>query len=61
MIGYTIPKNAIIYPIVRYMMRDPDYWKNPDEFEPERFLTTDEEGKTILTNQDKVVPFGIGR
>ena len=59
-LGYTIPKNTIIYPVLRYIMRDPDYWNKPDEFDPERFLTTDKDGKTILTNQEKLIAFGIG-
>jgi len=59
--GYTIPKNTIIYPVLRYIMRDPDYWQKPDEFDPERFLTTNKDGKTILSNQEKLIAFGIGK
>ena len=59
-LGYTIPKNTIIYPVLRYIMRDPDYWQKPDEFDPERFLTTNKDGKTILSNQEKLIAFGIG-
>ena len=41
-------------------MRDPDYWKNPDEFDPERFLTKNDDGKAILNKEERLVPFGIG-
>jgi len=60
--GYTIPKNTIIYPVLRHIMRDPDYWKAPEEFSPERFIGIDEEGNPALTkNTERVVSFGIGK
>ena len=59
--GYTIPKGTWVYPGVRYIMRDPDYWKDPEKFNPERFLETDKDGKTCLTKNERLVPFGIGK
>ena len=59
-IGYTIPKDTIIYPVLRYVLRDPDYWEKPNEFDPERFLRTGNDGKTSLIKDDRLVPFGIG-
>ena len=42
-------------------MRDPDYWKAPEEFSPERFVAVDEEGnQTLGKNAERVVSFGIG-
>ena len=43
--GYTIPKGTWVIPGLRYIMRDPDYWKDPEEFNPERFLETDKDGQ----------------
>ena len=58
--GHTIPKDTIIYPQLRYIMRDPDYWNKPEEFYPERFIEKCDDGKTILTKEERLVPFGIG-
>ena len=43
------------------MMRDPHYWEKPEEFNPERFLRTDKDGKTSLIKEERLVPFGIGK
>lgn len=36
--------------------RDPDLWTNPNEFEPERFLS--EDGRYV--RKDGLIPFGYG-
>ena len=42
-------------------MRDPDHWKAPEEFNPDRFIAIDEEGVPMLTKkEERVVSFGIG-
>ena len=42
-------------------MRDPDHWKSPEEFNPDRFIAIDEEGVAMLTKkEERVVSFGIG-
>ena len=43
---------------VHYIMRDPDYWSDPEDFKPERFLEDD--GKRIK-REDRMVVFGIGK
>ena len=55
--GYRIPKGTMIWSILYHIMRDPEYWKDPDVFNPERFL--DESGKVI--KEERFVPFGIGK
>lgn len=38
------------------MLKDPDYWKDPDQFRPERF-SDDKEGKE---NIGAFIPFSFG-
>ncbi|KAL4591368.1 hypothetical protein LXL04_004327 [Taraxacum kok-saghyz] len=56
--GYTIPKGCIVFLNVWSMHRDPQYWDNPLEFNPERFLTNKCDFKGSNLN---FIPFGSGR
>ncbi|KAI7756443.1 hypothetical protein M8C21_031842, partial [Ambrosia artemisiifolia] len=56
--GYTIPKNCTIFLNVSSIHRDPRYWDNPLEFNPERFLINKLDTKG---NDFKYFPFGSGR
>ncbi|KAG9138085.1 hypothetical protein Leryth_001340 [Lithospermum erythrorhizon] len=56
--GYDIPKDTIVHVNVWAIGRDPDVWKNPLEFRPERFL---EEDIDVKGNDFRVLPFGAGR
>ncbi|TRY72131.1 hypothetical protein TCAL_13034 [Tigriopus californicus] len=55
--GYDIPRGTRIFTHIYHIMHDKDYWTNPDEFFPERFL--DKEGKFQM--DERSVPFGIGK
>jgi len=56
--GYEIPAKTLVYVNAWAIHRDPNAWKDPDEFLPERFLdnTTDFRGQDF-----EFIPFGAGR
>ncbi|KFK32636.1 hypothetical protein AALP_AA6G269100 [Arabis alpina] len=56
--GFYIPKGTTLAINAYAIMRDPDFWKDPDEFIPERFLEQEEEIKEKVL---KFLPFGAGR
>lgn len=56
--GYNIPAKTILYVNAWTIQRDPNVWKNPEEFYPERFL---ESSITFLGKDFELIPFGAGR
>uniref|UniRef100_A0A1W7HBM9 Cytochrome P450 n=1 Tax=Scoparia dulcis TaxID=107240 RepID=A0A1W7HBM9_SCODU len=56
--GYDIPKGSNVHVNVWAVARDPQVWKNPDEFRPERFLEDDVDMKG---HDFRLLPFGAGR
>jgi cytochrome P450 len=36
--GLFLPKGTVVYIDIRGIQRDPDYWPQPDSFQPQRFL-----------------------
>ncbi|KAG0428389.1 hypothetical protein HPB47_024622 [Ixodes persulcatus] len=53
---YFIPKGTIVLLNSRTVHRNPDYWNNPDEFDPTRFLTGD--GTELVKNEESFLAFG---
>lgn len=56
--GYEIQPNTVIYINAWAVARDPEYWKSPNEFVPERFLNSNID---IKGQNFEVIPFGSGR
>lgn len=58
--SYTIPKGTKVFLNVWTTHRDPEFWDNPYEFRPERFLgdgiKLDYHGNSL-----HYLPFGVGR
>lgn len=63
--GYHIPSNTMLFVNIWSFGRNPNYWDNPLEFRPERFL--DDESNNPLSQIDisgqhfQLLPFGTGR
>lgn len=62
--GYTIPKESKVIVNAWWLANNPAWWKNPEEFRPERFLE-EENGTEAAVAGGKVdfryLPFGMGR
>ncbi|OQV12856.1 Cytochrome P450 18a1 [Hypsibius exemplaris] len=55
--GYTIPKNTSIILNLFSVHRDPRYWKNPEQFDPTRFLDKNKK----LIKPEGFAPFSVGK
>lgn len=58
--GYHIPTGTTLFANLWKIHRDPSIWSNPDEFKPERFLTTHED-VDVKGHHFELLPFGSGR
>ncbi|XP_009795251.1 strychnine-10-hydroxylase [Nicotiana tabacum] len=58
--GYDIPKGTRLLVNIWKIHYDPDLWPNPEEFKPERFLTTHKD-VDVRGNHFELIPFGSGR
>lgn len=58
--GYFIPKDTCVFINQWQMNHDPDQWKEPSMFNPDRFLSAD--GTELnKTDAEKVMVFGLGK
>ncbi|KAG0481687.1 hypothetical protein HPP92_012545 [Vanilla planifolia] len=58
--GYDIPAESKILVNAWWLANNPQHWKRPEEFRPERFL--EEEAKVEANGNDfRYIPFGVGR
>jgi len=55
--GHSVPSDTEILVNLWSALMDPEVWKDPDQFRPERFL--DQEGKVF--NRDLVIAFALGK
>ena len=55
--GYKFPKNKQILFNLDSVLKDPDIFENPEQFNPERFLDAD----GMVFRPKEFIPFGIGR
>ncbi|CAN8022318.1 unnamed protein product [Ixodes persulcatus] len=56
---YFVPQGSVVTSNVWAIHRDPKDWKNPDQFDPSRFLTPD--GTQLINKTEILIPFSIGR
>ncbi|KAK4435791.1 cytochrome [Sesamum alatum] len=56
--GYTIPLKSKVMVNIWAMGRDPEYWHQPEIFQPERFENSSTD---FLGNNFEYIPFGAGR
>lgn len=56
--GYHLPEDTFVMVNMWSCMRDPNYWTDPDKFDPNRFL--DKDGKFINKNP-AMLPFSTGK
>ncbi|WVY91027.1 hypothetical protein V8G54_036541 [Vigna mungo] len=56
--GYTIPAGTRVIVNVWAIGKDPDYWNDPDKFNPERFMNSEIDYKG---SHHEFIPFGAGR
>ena len=59
--GYTIPKGARIFVNAWAIGHDPEVWKDPEVFMPERFLVAGANPAGLKGNSFELLPFGSGR
>ena len=57
-VGYDIPSATLVFPNLYACHMDPEYWPEPDQFKPERFLNADGPASSV---RPAFLPFSTGR
>ncbi|CAN8006890.1 unnamed protein product [Ixodes hexagonus] len=56
---YFIPKGTIVMANFRAVHNNPELWKDPEQFDPTRFLT--EDGAELAPKPEYLIPFSVGK
>ncbi|XP_022647409.1 cytochrome P450 2J6-like [Varroa jacobsoni] len=59
--GYRIPKGSIVISCIWSIHNDKNFWDQPDEYRPERFLKRSESGELKVHKPEHLVPFSYGK
>ena len=54
---FIVPKGATIFGSLYHIMNDPQHFKDPHTFNPDRFLNS----KGEFVSDERVAPFGVGK
>jgi len=56
--GYLIPKGVSVYASIYSTHHDPEVWGDPENFRPDRFLSSD---GSKVEKHESLLPFSIGK
>ena len=59
--GYMIPKGTRLFVNVWAIAHDPEVWKDPEVFMPERFLEQVSDPVDVKDHHFELLPFGVGK